>query len=358
MYKLKVDYVPGEWERQDGVLLTWPRRDGDWSTLWEPAVAAFTELAVAIARHQPLIIVCPDAEHIPDIRKSLLRRGVTHARLRCCAIPADDTWSRDFGAIGCIQNGKPLLLDFRFNAWGGKYQSQRDDAINGALEKLGAFKAALKTIDFVLEGGSIESDGAGGLLTTSRCLLSAQRNSVERALVETELKKWLPIERVLWLESGYLAGDDTDSHIDNLARFADDRTILYVRCTDPADEHFQALGAMECELKSFTGAAGDPYRLLPLPMPQPVHSVVDGRRLPASYLNFLILNDAVLVPAYNDPADRAAQDIIAGCFPGRKIFGIDSRTFIEQNGGVHCLTMQFTAGTLKPEFFQPAVTQD
>lgn len=357
MYQANFDYVPGEWERQDGILLTWPRQGGDWSTLWDEAIAAFTELAVVIARHQPLIIVCPDAERIPEIRKSLLRRGVPHARLRCCAIPADDTWSRDFGPIGCIHKGKPLLLDFRFNAWGGKYASQRDDAINGALQKLGAFAASMQPVDFVLEGGSIESDGAGSLLTTSCCLLSAQRNSAERAQVESQLKKWLPIERVLWLESGYLAGDDTDSHIDNLARFADARTILYVGCTDPEDEHFKALSAMEAELRSFTDAAGRPYRLRPLPMPQPVHSVVDGRRLPASYLNFLILNDAVLVPAYNDPADRTAQEIIADSLPGREIIGIDSRTFIEQNGGVHCLTMQFPAGTLKPEFFQ-AMTQD
>jgi agmatine/peptidylarginine deiminase len=355
MFRAGIDYVPGEWERQDGVLLTWPRRDGDWSTLWDQAIAAFTGLAAAVCRQQRLILVCPDAERIPEIRQSLLARGASPERFRCCAVPADDTWSRDFGPIGCVHQGKPLLLDFRFNAWGGKYASQRDDAINGALNKLGAFAAPLKACDFILEGGSIESDGAGSLLTTSRCLLSAQRNSAERGRVEAELKRRLPVERILWLESGHLAGDDTDSHIDNLARFADANTILYVRCTDPADEHYKALNAMEAELKSFRDAAGNPYRLRPLPMPQPVYSMVDGRRLPASYLNFLILNDAVLVPAYNDAADREALQIAAASFPGRRVIGIDSRTFIEQNGGVHCLTMQFTAGTLNPEFFEAMV---
>lgn len=352
MYRPGSDYLPAEWERQDGVLLTWPRRDGDWSPLWDEAVAHFAELAAMICRSQRLIVVCPDVDQIPGIRHGLLARGAAPERFRCCWVPADDTWSRDFGPIGCIHKGKPLLLDFRFNAWGGKYASQRDDAINGALQKLGAFAAPLKPVDFVLEGGSIESDGAGSLLTTSRCLLSAQRNSAERALVEAELKKWLPVERILWLESGHLAGDDTDSHIDNLARFADARSILYVRCTDPSDEHYASLKAMEAELKSFTDAAGRPYQLRPLPMPRPVHSVVDGRRLPASYLNFLILNDAVLVPAYNDPADVTARDIIADSFPGRRVIGVDSRIFIEQNGGVHCLTMQFAAGTLNPRFFK------
>ncbi|HEX5055864.1 MAG TPA: agmatine deiminase family protein [Gammaproteobacteria bacterium] len=352
MYRSKIDYVPAEWERQDGVLLTWPRHDGDWSPLWHDAIAHFAELASIICRSERLIIACPDEDRVPEVQASLLARGADPARFRCCWVPSDDTWSRDFGAIACIQNGKPLLLDFRFNAWGGKYSSSRDDAINGGLSRLGAFAAPLKACDFILEGGSIESDGAGTLLTTSRCLLSEQRNSAERSQVEAQLKKWLPIQRVLWLDSGYLAGDDTDSHIDNLARFADPHTILYVQCTDSADEHYAALKAMEAELKSFTDASGKPYQLRPLPMPQPVYSIVDGRRLPASYLNFLVLNDAVLVPAYDGPADFKARDIIADSFLGRRVIGIDSRTFIEQNGGVHCLTMQFTAGTLNPEFFQ------
>ena len=180
MYRAKLDYVPGEWERQDGILLTWPRRDGDWSTLWEDAVASFAELAGFICRDQHLIIVCPDTDLITEIRQSLLARGAPPARFRFCWVPADDTWSRDFGPIGCIHKGNPLLLDFRFNAWGGKYASQRDDAINSSLKKLGAFAAPLKSSDFILEGGSIESDGAGTLLTTTRCLLSTQRNSAQR----------------------------------------------------------------------------------------------------------------------------------------------------------------------------------
>jgi agmatine/peptidylarginine deiminase len=355
MFKPKLNYVPGEWEHQDGVLLTWPRSDGDWSGLWQRAIAAFTQLAAAIARFEPVLIICPEANQIPAIESALLALGTPRNRFHCCQVASDDTWTRDFGPISRMQMGRPRLLNFQFNAWGDRYGSAHDNAINDALKNLNAFAAPLDAADFILEGGSIESDGNGALLTTSRCLLSEQRNSSDRAFIETQLKQWLPIERVLWLDSGYLAGDDTDSHIDNLARFADADTLLYAQCRDAQDEHYAPLQAMQAELQALRNVEGKPYRLLPLPLPQPAYSVVDQRRLAASYLNFLILNGAVLAPVFDDPADREVLATLAAAFPGREIVGIDGRTFIEQNGGVHCLTMQLTAGTLNPALFTTTV---
>jgi agmatine/peptidylarginine deiminase len=337
------------------VLLTWPRSDGDWASLWQRAVASFAQMAAAIARFEPVLIICPEADQIPAVESALLALGAARDRFRCCLVGSDDTWTRDFGPISYRRNGRPRLLNFQFNAWGDRYQSARDNAINGELHKQNIFAAPLDAADFILEGGSIESDGNGALLTTSRCLLSEQRNSADRAFIETQLKQWLPIEKVLWLDAGHLAGDDTDSHIDNLARFADPQTILYLQCRNTSDEHYASLQAMETELKQLRNIHGKPYRLLPLPQPEPIHSRIDNRRLAASYLNFLILNGAVLVPVYNDPADREVLATLAGAFPGREIVGIDGRTFIEQNGGVHCLTMQLTAGTLNPALFATTV---
>ena len=198
----------------------------------------------------------------------------------------------------------------------------------------------------VLEGGSIDSEGAGTLLTTTACLLSQNRNPhLNRAGLERALADLLGAERVLWLEHGALAGDDTDAHIDTLARFCPDDTIAYVRCDDPADEHFAPLAAMEAELQGFRTTAGRPYRLVVLPWPRPVFDT-DGHRLPATYANFLVVNNAVLVPTYRDPQDAASLETLAALFPGRQVIGIDALPLIHQHGSLHCLTMQLPRGTL------------
>jgi agmatine deiminase len=314
-----VKRLPAEWEPQDAVLLTWPHEKTDWADCLADAQKTFREIEAAIRRFEDVVLVRPDAFNLPS----------------------NDTWSRDFGPITIEENGLPVLLDFTFNGWGGKFAAALDNAITQKLyanEALGT--NGLRTVDLVLEGGSIESDGEGTLLTTSACLLNPNRNpNLSKEQIEDRLKAELGVSTILWLENGYLAGDDTDSHIDTLARLCPDKTIVYVACNDPADEHYAPLKAMEAELKQFEG-----YRLLPLPWPEPKFD--DGHRLPATYANYLVINGAVLVPTYADPADSLALETIGKAFPGREIIGIDCRTLIRQGGSLHCVTMQIPKGVL------------
>ena len=247
-----------------------------------------------------------------------------------------------------IDTGTPSLLDFAFNGWGLKYASELDNQITRQAVETGALNGQyVNRLDFILEGGSIESDGMGTLLTTSECLLSSNRNErLNQVEIEDYLKSVFHLQQVLWLDHGYLAGDDTDSHIDTLARFCSTDTIAYVKCEDKEDEHYGALHAMEEQLKTFRTLAGAPYRLLALPMADKIEE--DGERLPATYANFLILNDAILYPTYNQPQnDKKAGEVLQQAFPGRQIVGIDCRALIKQHGSLHCVTMQYPTGVIK-----------
>jgi agmatine deiminase len=268
-------------------------------------------------------------------------------RVTLCPIATNDTWARDFGPITVFENGSPLLLDFGFNAWGLKFPADLDNRITANLARIGAFgHCPVHVPGLILEGGSLDSDGNGTLLTTSACLLSPNRNPhLDRAGIEQALCDHLGARRVLWLEHGALAGDDTDAHIDTLARFCPDDTIVHVCCDNPADEHCAELTAMATELRTFRTVRGAPYRLVPLPWPQPCHDA-DGHRLPATYANFLAINEAVLVPTYNVPQDATALQILAEVFPDREIIGIDCRPLIVQHGSLHCVTMQIPQGVL------------
>ena len=264
-------------------------------------------------------------------------------RLTLYEIPTNDTWARDHSGIMVVENGKLVLLDFQFNGWGLKFAANLDNQITHQLYKQGAFPATTyrSMKHFVLEGGSIESDGEGTLLTTVDCLLSANRNdTLTKEEVEVFLKNHLGLQRILWLHHGYLAGDDTDSHIDTLARFCDAQTIAYVQCTDPTDEHYQALSGMEEELQAFTTLKGEPYRLIPLPMAEPVWDE-EGHRLPATYANFLIINKAVLLPFYGTEQDAIAQAQLQSAFPEREVVSIHCGALIHQHGSLHCVTMQY-----------------
>ena len=224
--------------------------------------------------------------------------------------------------------------------------SDLDNRINKQLQAQGLWKAPLDTVGLILEGGSIESDGNGTILTTAECLLNGNRNPhLAKTGLEAELNGFFGAGHFLWLENGYLAGDDTDSHVDTLARLCPDDTIAYVVCDDPADEHYPALGAMERELMAFRTVDGRPYRLIPLPWPEARYNEA-GERLPATYANFLIINGAVLVPTYRDKSDAAALRAVADAFPGRKIIGIDCLPLILQHGSLHCVTMQLPKGVL------------
>ncbi len=339
--------LPAEWARQSAVLLTWPHLHGDWRRWLDQVEPVFVAITREVATREQVMIACYDEGHRSHIAGLLQTAGVPAERARLYIAPSNDTWARDHGPITALRNGRPVLLDFRFNGWGRKYAHDLDDQVTARLHAAGAFgETPLEPVDLILEGGSIESDGEGTLLTTSRCLLSPERNpQYDCADLESFFRRHLGIERVLWLRKGYLEGDDTDSHVDTLARLCDRRTIAYVSCDDPADPHYEELKEMEGELQAFRTADGEPYRLVPLPWPSAKRNE-DGDRLPATYANFLIINDAVLVPVYDDPADTIALRRLADCFPEREIVAIDGLPLIRQYGSLHCVTMQLPEGVV------------
>ncbi len=335
--------LPAEWETQDAILLAWPHEKSDWQPFLAEVEPVFIEIVRQISRFEPAVIVAGDPE---TVRRKLVTGGVRMENVRLYGIDTNDTWARDFGPITILDNGKPRLLDFGFNGWGLKFPADLDNRINRRLLEAGAWSAPLRTVGLILEGGSIESDGAGTILTTTECLLNENRNPhLSDFELEDALAGLLGCDRFLWLGHGYLAGDDTDSHVDTLARLCPNDTIAYVTCDDTADEHYPALKAMESELATFTTRDGRPYRLIPLPWPQARYDE-DGERLPATYANFLIINDAVLVPTYRDENDAAALQAIGEAFPDREIIGIDCLPLILQHGSLHCVTMQLPKGVL------------
>ena len=268
------------------------------------------------------------------------------------APPSNDTWARDHGFITLMPQDAslpPRLLDFCFNGWGEKFPAHLDNAINRRLYEAGTFAGEyVDHLDFVLEGGSIESDGQGTIFTTTGCLLAPHRNQpLTKEQIEERLKDYLCAERILWIDHGNLAGDDTDGHIDTLVRVCPDNTLLYIGTDDTTDEHYAELRLMEEQLHSFQTLDGRPYRLLKLPLPRPILDE-DGMRLPATHANFLVVNGAVLCPTYQQPdLDDKALEIIGQAFPGRDIVGIDCRSLIKQHGSLHCCTMQYPKGVLK-----------
>lgn len=341
--------LPAEWHAQSAVQLTWPHADTDWADYLDEAQRCYLRMSYEIALRQPLLIVTTDRAALHALLQEQLPAGVV-ANITLVECPTNDTWARDHGAITVLSPQGIEIHDYRFNGWGGKFAAQHDNAITATLFAQGFLKGSYTDhLDFELEGGGIESDGHGTLLVTSECLLNPNRNpQYTKADIEQRLKTWLGMERILWLDHGYLAGDDTDSHIDTLARFCPNDTIVYVRCTDPADEHYTALQAMEQQLHTFRTATDQPYRLLPLPMAAPAY--YEGERLPATYANFLIINGAVLYPTYGTPQlDEAAAKVLAQAFPHYDLVGIDCQVLIRQHGSLHCATMQFPRGVFTPQ---------
>lgn len=335
--------LPAEWEEQDGILIAWPHPDTDWIDILDEATACYLEIAKNICRFEHLLVVTPHAE---PLRKLFLANNMEPSCFTIAEIDTNDTWARDFGPITVLVNNQPAMLDFAFNGWGLKYAANLDNLVSRQLKKSGLLQPNLNTIGLILEGGSIESDGNGTILTTSQCLLSPNRNpQLDRNDIEEALAGLLGARQVHWLKHGHLLGDDTDAHIDTLARLCPDNTIVYTACPDQNDAHYKELKLMEAELAALRTEAGKPYRLLPLPWPEAKFDE-KGERLPATYANFLILNNAVLVPTYNDPADSGALGIIALAFPGREIIGIDCSVLIKQHGSLHCITMQLPKGVL------------
>lgn len=327
-----------EWEEQKMVQLTWPHEGTDWAPILGEVEECYVLMAREIAKREKLLIVAQDVEKV----KRLLEGKVDFDNLIFSEIETNDTWARDHGGLSVEEEGRVKILDYCFNGWGMKFAADKDNLITEKLYNSGVFGNAEyeNCRDFVFEGGSIESDGKGTLMTTSQCLLSPNRNATYgRQQIEERLKWDFGAERVLWVDYGALAGDDTDSHIDTLARLAPNDTIVYQGCRDENDQHFEELRLMRGQLAGFETLDGKKYRLVELPMPEARY---DGEeRLPATYANYLVINGAVLVPTYGCDADEEAVRVIGEVFEGREIVGIDARVLIRQHGSVHCCTMQY-----------------
>ncbi|GAA0709338.1 agmatine deiminase family protein [Dokdonella soli] len=336
--------LPAEWEAQAGILIAWPHAGTDWAPRLAQVETAYVGLVGAIARFEPVLVCVADALVRDRAAQLLASAGVDAARLRFVEVAYDDTWLRDSGPLTLTDGADFRLVDFRFTGWGGKFEGGRDDRLIEALVARGVFgSAAHRRIDWALEGGAIESDGKGTILTTWRCL-QQRHPQMSREEMSALLETSFDADRVLWLDRGYLEGDDTDAHIDTLARFAPDDAIVFQTCDDPADPHYDELARMHEEIASLRTADGRPYRLCPLPWARAI--VDEGRRLASSYANYLIVDGGVVMPAYGDTADARAAQVIAAAHPGREVVMVDARPLIWQNGSVHCLTMQLPAGSL------------
>ena len=369
--------LPAEWEQQSGVMLVWPHVHGDWKDNLNDVEKTYLTIVTAICPHEAVVIVCFDDAHRAHVTQLINTHesstGTVDNNLRFIIAPSNDSWVRDTGPLTVIENtvlenieddsggdnfigsvrndsakkNNLCLLDFTFNGWGEKYPSAFDNEITAHVTRANLFgKNPVLQHPLILEGGSIESDGQGTLLTTTSCLSNPNRNpGLTREDIEDILRTQLGAKRILWLNHGHLAGDDTDGHIDTLARFCSHDTIAYTHCNDTTDIHYESLTAMAKELADFKTVDGKPYQLQPLPIPAAIHND-HGERLPANYTNFLIINEAVLVPTYNDPNDLTALQALETCFPERKIIGIDCRSILQQFGSLHCATMQFPLGVL------------
>lgn len=333
-------FLPAEWHRQQMIQLTWPHEGTDWNYMLPEVEECFTELARAISSRQKLLIVAPATE---KVKERLANAGLTMANIQFFECETNDTWARDHAFITVLGDNVPHYVDFCFNGWGRKFEAALDNAINAKLFDAGVVKGEYEECtNFVLEGGSIESDGKGTILTTSQCLLAPHRNQpMTKEDIENSLKNMLHAKRILWLDHGNLIGDDTDGHVDTVARLAPDNTIVYMQCTDESDAQYADLKAMEEQISLLRTAEGEPYRMLPLPSPAPIYDE-EGERLPATYANFLIMNSAILYPTYAQPAtDALAAEVLKKAFPRHEIVGIDCRALIKQHGSLHCVTMQY-----------------
>lgn len=320
-----------EWEKQQATILAMPHKDSDWKPYLKQAQNKMIEIINHIARFQLVIVLYKYPEDVEKINKI--------SNVKCVQIDTNDTWCRDFMPLSLVKKNKLIFLDFMFNAWGLKYSANLDNTATNNLFNQNIFKnVVLKKKSFILEGGSIETNGGGILLTTSKCLLESNRNFLSKKRIEKKLKNYLNVNRILWLENGKLEGDDTDLHIDNIARFVNKNTIVYLKCEDERDSHYNPLCAMENELKKFRDNNNKPFNLIPLPMPKAIF--YKKRRLPASYINFVFVNGALLLPIFKDKNDDIAINIFKKILKDRVVIPIDSSVLIRQGGGLHCLSMQ------------------
>ncbi len=331
--------LPAEWEPQSAVIIAWPHQGGDFVNLFG-IEQCYRLIATTISRFQALVIICKNLEHRNHIA-ALLSEG---RNIHYIESEYNDVWVRDTVFIATEENGHPLLFNFQFNGWGNKYPHDADNALNKHLFQHRFFERLPRiNVDFVLEGGSLESDGKGTLLTTEECLLNPNRNpGFNQQAIADILQTHFNAKRILWLNPTSLVGDDTDAHIDTLARFCSEKIIAFSASNDPDDVHYASLNNMKSQLQTFKSACGDAYQLVELPLPGAIYND-QGQRLPANYANFLIINKAVLVPVYDDPMDKLAIARLNQCFPAHQIISVPCRPLIEQYGSLHCMSMHIPA---------------
>ncbi len=331
---------PAEWEAASDVLLAMPDKHTDWNYILDEARAQYVRLIGAIAGEGLAVtVICRDREETEKILSDVMT-----PRVRLVETDYNDTWTRDYGPLTIVREGDRLrLLDFGFNGWGLKFASDKDNLVNLHLAENLVLHPDLyrNNRDYVLEGGSVESDGRGTVLTTSRCLCSPNRNGGKsKAEINDILDERLGADHILWLDHGALEGDDTDSHIDTLARLAPEDTILFTGCRDVDDDQFEELLKMRAQLSLFRTPEGNPYNLIELPLPSPIFDE-EGSRLPATYANYLVYGGCIFMPTYGDPQnDLLACRTVRVAYPNHKVVPVDCTTLIKQHGSLHCATMQ------------------
>lgn len=338
--------LPAEWEDYDTVMIAWPHAATDWTDMLPEITRCYVDLAEAVVVRSGLrlLVVTPEPEAVGDTLSHLPKEKIL---LFTC--PTNDTWTRDYGPITVIVAGEPCAVDFQFNGWGLKFAADLDNMVNLRMLHASLLTPRYRSrLNYTLEGGAIESDGRGTMLANAQTLMALNRNGfTDERHLRSYFRENLGIETLHLLHHGALEGDDTDSHIDTLARLAPDDTILYVKSYRPDDTHTPDLDAMEAELKELRTPDGNPYNLIALPLPESIYDA-DGERLPATYANFLITPRTVLMPTYAQPdLDRMASQMLQIAFPDRKIVGVDCRALIRQHGSLHCATMQLPAGVLR-----------
>jgi len=341
---------PAEWEPQDAILLVWPHKNSDWSDNLQEVQKLYLEIIAAITRFEKVVMIVPPDTNTDDFSQFLTDNHLNIKHIVLIQAPSNDTWSRDMGPVTVYHPDKSTeIIDFQFNGWGNRYPWKLDNQLTPLLSRHCLFTPVYHHSDgMVLEGGSIETDGQGTLLTTSSCLMNPNRNpELNNLQIEEKLKYYLGIHTIHWLDHGYITGDDTDGHVDTLARFAPGNTILYVQCQDPDNQDYKSLTLMEEQLLNLKNSKGNSYHLSPLPM-APKCIDHEGNSLPATYANYLVINQAVLLPVYGEQTlDQLAINVLQSAFPDREIIGIDCRPLIAQNGSLHCISMQLPRGVLK-----------
>lgn len=334
-----------EWEEQDAVLIAWPHQETDWRDILPEAEDCYLRLALAILEYEPLVIITREVERIDE----LLKKYSPKHPYTFLDMQTNDTWIRDYGPLSMeVGEGQKAIADFTFNGWGMKFAANRDNLVTRCLYLARFFEQDVQLLNrliLTLEGGSVESDGLGSVLSTTNCLLEPNRNAgFDTNDLLDVVTESLGADRLMLLKEGSLEGDDTDGHIDTLARFIDEKTIAYVSCNDPYDSHYHELNRMREELEKLTQKDGSPYTLIPLPLPDAIYN--EGERLPATYANFLFVNGALLVPTYDQEKDQEALESLRQALPDRAVIGVDCRTLIKQHGSLHCATMQLPKGYL------------